>query len=273
MRNFGLIPVVIVCALQFFVSCAPSKPHSKASKEFEMCEQYLRSTDSAVGLKECRECAAKNVPMCQLAMGLYNSNVDLDSAKKYLTASAKNGNPIAAGNLFSLYQYEKKNDSASYWKNMAILKGYQQVDSSALESPQLYGGIDSLFAYDGSWETSKVRCVYSSASDSACPAYKLKIKISGDSVEVYMPVNKDWKLIDRKFIISKTKSNAVLFNTKSGWDFEGEWVETWNITLTKFNKNKMGMHFIRQVNNLHLPTGTDHSKFSFVNISELEISE
>jgi hypothetical protein len=132
---------------------------------------------------------------------------------------------------------------------------------------------DDSKRFDGNWHGffSFAQAPLSWAKAKPGAGLNFRLVVDGANVRVFI-VQKD-RTVEFKpgaFHISAYMTNAVVFATDSGSDEEGTWVETVAFTLTQKNATTLLADYSRVVNNLNLPSTSDHSKFAVVGIGELK---
>lgn len=124
------------------------------------------------------------------------------------------------------------------------------------EKPEFYlGGINGVFVGD----LQQVKGIGYPFVATGSHQLSMMLVISDDDVSVYTGTpEKDLKEVKfEKFNITRHKTNAVIYaqdseSKKLNEEDTGEWVETWNITLTRKNDGAVYVYLVRAVNNFLL---------------------
>lgn len=118
---------------------------------------------------------------------------------------------------------------------------------------------------DGTWE-GELPTVYTDQPGFRKP-HLVKISIQGDQAKVYFRDLDGWSEVKPgAFHIRRHKSNAIIHAIDDGWDIDGNWVETWVVSVVRIDDEKMRATYQRYVNNIHLPRHAAHA--SMVRIAE-----
>lgn len=128
-------------------------------------------------------------------------------------------------------------------------------------APDLVGPLDGT--WEGTWEGDLIFLQGATLDQKGPVTVRYRLTIQGPIVHVYIVRPQDVREIKPfKFHMDFLMTNAVVYETDSGHDDEGTWVETWAFTLTQIDKDTVLTNFSRMVNNLDLPLSSDHSKFA-----------
>jgi hypothetical protein len=60
------------------------------------------------------------------------------------------------------------------------------------------------------------------------------------------------------------KQSAAITAFDSGWDFDGEWIESWTIQLLRVGLDDARVSYLRTVNNPHMPAAISWRTFSSI---------
>ena len=97
------------------------------------------------------------------------------------------------------------------------------------------------------------------------PPLDYRVTIENDTAKVFYEL--DGKSIEAKpgkFRIVRQGQTTVISSFDSGWDFEGQWIETWTFHLLRTSEKSAFVNFVRTVNNPYLPVTFNWKTFSVV---------
>ncbi len=92
-----------------------------------------------------------------------------------------------------------------------------------------------------------------------------KMTLQGQRASVYFG---ETEVKPTSFQAQIYKTNAVVFATDTGEDKDGQWVETWNFTITQKDPETLIVVFSRVVNNLGVSEEKNEGKFFVVALGE-----
>jgi hypothetical protein len=131
---------------------------------------------------------------------------------------------------------------------------------------------EDLGSLDGVWEGD---LAFVDPPDSISEAkWRFRLEIHGNKAKVITipseeSSGKPHEVKPGKFIVAQYGPSGVVLALDAGHDNEGTWVETWNFTVTKKDKNTLITRWCRMVNNIDLPLSVSHSKFALIAAGEM----
>jgi hypothetical protein len=111
------------------------------------------------------------------------------------------------------------------------------------------------FSFDGRWSATLKWVQEPPASG---PAPVLGLTLSRGKATIYMYSGQEWvEVKPGKFEVRQADDSVVISTLDSGWDLDGKWVESWTLHLLRLSDQEALVHFIRTVNNLHVPPSSN----------------
>jgi hypothetical protein len=108
--------------------------------------------------------------------------------------------------------------------------------------------------FDGTWSSS-LSWVQKSAASGSAP--ELRLTLSKGTAKVFMRSGQDWiEVKSGKLEVRQVDDTLVISTLDSGWDLDGKWVESWTLQLLRLSDQEAALHFVRTVNNLHMPASS-----------------
>lgn len=94
--------------------------------------------------------------------------------------------------------------------------------------------------------------------------------VGDDRAQEFTGENFELEAKPGKFKVERTATNMIIFETDSGEDNDGIWVETWAFVMTQKDRDTLITNFYRVVNNTEMPVNARDSKFSIAKTGELK---
>jgi hypothetical protein len=247
------------------------------AKAYEKCVVLATQDRAALGkaIDVCRAPAEVGIPGAQYALGVAllsrNEAGDHTRGVEWLEKAAGAGSPAAAFALAGVLLQEDSPASKERGRNLlrtAICAGYPYA-ISALEQG---GGTRENVGcqpspqenFDGEW-IADLKWLKSGAVAADTPAYQLKMVLSGNNVQVFRQAESKWvEVKPGQFKLERLKQSAAITAFDSGWDFDGEWIESWTIQLLRVGIDDARVSYLRTVNNLHMPAAIRWRTFSSI---------
>lgn len=122
---------------------------------------------------------------------------------------------------------------------------------------------------NGTWEGSlgPINGPGLTASDKRLP---IRMIVGDDRAQEFTGENFELEAKPGKFKVERTATNMIIFETDSGEDNDGIWVETWAFVMTQKDRDTLITNFYRVVNNTEMPVNARDSKFSIAKTGELK---
>jgi hypothetical protein len=219
---------------------------------------------SGKAVEMCLAPAKVGVPGAQYALGA--ALLDRDEAGdrttgiEWLEKSAASGNPAAAFRLAGALLEEESPASQARARDLfkaAACAGYPyaldalQQDGVTRESIGCPPVPEEDFA--GEW-IADLESVTPGAIGADASKYELKIVIANDSPRVFAKFDNVWDEVKPgRFEVHKHGQTATVAAVDKGWDFDGEWIESWTIQLLRTGRDEAHVAYLRTVNNVYLP--------------------
>jgi hypothetical protein len=94
---------------------------------------------------------------------------------------------------------------------------------------------------------------------------EMKVVISGGQASVLMKGKGDWiDVKPGKWHVSQVEQTVVLSAIDEGSDFDGVWIEAWDVHLLRLNADEAVMSYMRTVNNRDMPASLSWRTFTTV---------
>jgi hypothetical protein len=246
-------------------------------EKYEKCVGFALSEGPppAEAVEACIVPARQGLPGAQYALAnilaARSKSGPTPDAINWLEKAAKAGHPPAAFALANVYANSEQKDAqerGSELLRLAICSGYPPAEKELAEIGLDKARIDCSkfgpFKFDGTWSAALKWTQQSQASNSNSSP-ELRVTISNQQAKVYMRSGQDWMEVKPgKFEFRQADDSLILSALDSGWDFDGKWVESWTLHLFRVSDQEATLHFMRTVNNLHLPASSPLKVFTGV---------
>lgn len=244
-------------------------------KAYQGCVTAASDPNGTAGkaIETCLPPAKVGIPGAQYALGasLVNRNEagDRTSGIEWLEKSAASGNPAAAFTLAGILLQEESPASQSRGRDFfkaSVCAGYPH----ALSALQQGGGkrenvpCPTVPAEDftGEW-IADLKWVKAGAVAAENANYQFKIVIANDVPSVFAKFDSTWTEVKPgRFKLEKYGQSATIAAVDRGWDFDGEWIESWTIQLLRTGRDEAHVAYLRTVNNPYMPTTFHWRAFS-----------
>jgi hypothetical protein len=247
------------------------------AKAYQECVELATQDRAALrkAIDVCRAPAEAGIPGAQYALGVAlvdrNEAGDRTLGIEWLEKAAGAGNPAAAFALAGILLQEDSPASQERGRNllkMSICAGYPYAVAALKQSgatrENLGCPVPPEENFDGEW-IADLQWLKSGAVAPDAPTYQLKIVLSGTNVQVFRQVESKWvEVKPGRFKLEQLKQSAAITAFDSGWDFDGEWIESWTIQLRRVGLDEARVSYLRTVNNPHLPAAISWRTFSSI---------
>ncbi len=228
-----------------------------------------RATPSVV-MAACKETADKGIPAAQYVIGVTFLNADgvkSPQALEWLTRAAATGHPPAQHALAMIKMSSAVESDRSEGRELmrqSACSGFPQasqlLENAKIPRAQLHCD-DSPTNFNGTWN---MALVTTKAPPAGTPKLNYRILIENDASKVFYEADGKWiESKPGKFRLIREGQTAVISSIDSGWDFDGQWIETWSFYLLRTGNKTAFASFVRTVNNPHLPPSLNWKAFSF----------
>jgi hypothetical protein len=220
----------------------------------------------------CLSPAKAGIAGAQYAIGasLVNRNEagDHTAGIDWLEKAAASGNPASAFLLAGILLQEQSPAAQSRGRDylkLAVCAGYPHALSALQQGGIKRENVDCPPVpeedFSGEWMADLTWV--KSGVPSKTPGYQLKIVIADDSPRVFAKVDTAWTEVKPgRFKLEKHKQSATVTTTDTGWDFDGEWIESWTIQLLRTSVDEAEVAYLRVVNNPHMSAAISWRAFS-----------
>jgi hypothetical protein len=229
--------------------------------------------DPKEALAACAGPAAQGIPGAQYAMGallLKTANGGVPpEATMWLEKAVASGHAGAAYMLALALTRGKdpaNQERIRQLKTMAACGDYSQaladIKRAGITKEQLHcpSRVDADFT--GEWSGA---LQWTKTSPAADHGPELKVVIAAGNAKVFMKRDSDWiEVKPGKFRMTQVEETAVITVIDEGSDFDGIWIEAWDIHLLRLNADEAVMSFLRTVNNRDMPAALSWRTFSTV---------
>jgi len=127
-----------------------------------------------------------------------------------------------------------------------------------------------LGALDGAWEGT-MTVVHDEPATATGDSVRMRLQFDGDQTRVF--INRSGapfrEVKPGQFRTTRVGPSAVITAVDTGVDNEGTWVESWSFSVTLLSADTLMTRFTRIVNNVNLPSDSDHGKFAYVSVGTL----
>ena len=116
--------------------------------------------------------------------------------------------------------------------------------------------------FTGEW-IADLKWVKSGAVAAGTSNYQFKIVIANDVPRVFTKFDSTWTEVKPgRFKLEKDGQSATIAAIDRGWDFDGEWIESWTIQLLRTGRDDAHVAYLRTVNNPYMPKTFNWRAFS-----------
>jgi hypothetical protein len=252
----------LACFISVVLTAGASAPCTAAVDKaaYARCTTTASSGKADVdeAIAACVTSAQEDVPGAMYVLGaLLLKKADRHAeALSWLEKAAKAGHPAAALALAKLYLDSE--DKAVIEHGRALLRtaacsGYPeavklaQAKSLSLAMMNCRSGVYSNFV--GTW-SGTLKSVKSGEEGGS----ELRVVIDESGAHVFFRLNNSWaEAKPGKFSLTSKDGTAVISTLDTGWDFDGEWIETWEIHLLRLDTSEAFVNLTRTVNNPDMP--------------------
>jgi hypothetical protein len=225
----------------------------------------------AAVLAACKGIADQGVPAAQYLIGMSFLNTDGFSSPEaavWLQRAATLGNPPAQTAL-AIVKLNQKNEKAieegrDLLRRAACNGTRQALDliAQAKVKREQLGCDDSLLDFNGTWQAD---LTFLKTPPSGPSQFSYRVVVEGTSVRVLRESGGEWSEVKPgKFTLRREGQTAIVTAIDSGWDFDGQWIETWTFHLLRTGEKTAFTNFVRTVNNPHLPVSLSWRAFAGV---------
>ena len=264
----------VIAAATIGVTAVAQKTSDADVKRYQECVVAATKDDITLAavVAACVAPAEAGIPGAQYLLGITlvsrDEAGDRSAGIDWLEKSAATGNPAAA---FALAGFLLQQDApASQTRGRDLLKssvctGYPH----ALQAFEQAGVTRDKIAcppvpeedFRGEW-IAELKVVNSGLAGDV-DKHKFKIVLSDDEARVFTNGDSDWREVKPgRFKMERNKQSVTITAADSGWDFDGEWIESWTIQLLRTGVDDAHAVFLRTVNNPHMPRGFSWRAFS-----------
>ncbi|HEY0159151.1 MAG TPA: hypothetical protein VGF28_17825 [Thermoanaerobaculia bacterium] len=244
-------------------------------KAYHDCVTAASDPDGTPGkaVELCLGPAKVGIPGAQYALGAWlvnrNEAGDRTAGIQWLEKSAASGNPAAAFTLAGILLQEES--PAAQARGSAALKaavcaGYPHALAALRD-----GGVERANVgcppvpeedFNGEW-LADLKPVKNGAAAAEAEKYQLKVVIEGDVPRVFANDDGTWNEVKPgRFTLEKHGQSATVVAIDRGWDFDGEWIESWTIQLLRTAPDEAHVAYLRTVNNPYMPRTFEWRAFS-----------
>lgn len=119
----------------------------------------------------------------------------------------------------------------------------------------------------GTWTASLAWATAQPGEGSQPP--RLQVRLGGATAQVRIESDGKWIPVkDGSFTVTQLDGTAIVQSLDSGWDLDGEWVESWVVHLHRLDSARARMTLLRSVRNVHLPIDSEWKVFSNLAVGE-----
>jgi hypothetical protein len=222
-----------------------------------------------VVMAACKGIADNGIPAAQFVIGVTFLNADgvkSPQALEWLTRAAATGHPPAQHALAMIKMSSAVESDRSEGRELmrqSACSGFPQanqlLEKVKVPRAQLHCD-DSPTNFAGTWN---LALVTTKAPPAGTPKRNYRISIENDAAKVFYEDKDKW--IESKpgtFRLTREGQTAVISSIDSGWDFDGQWIETWTFYLLRTGEKTAFASFVRTVNNPHLPPSLSWKAFN-----------
>lgn len=235
-------------------------------KAYQECVAAATDPNGTPGkaVETCLAPAKVGIPGAQYALGasLVNRNEagDRTAGIEWLEKSAGSGNPAAAFTLAGILLQEQSPASQARGRDFlkaAVCAGYPHALSALQQGGVKRESVGCLPVpeedFTGEW-IADLKWVKSGVVSAEASNYQLKIVIESDSPRVFAKFDGTWTEVKPdRFKLEKHGQSATVVAIDRGWDFDGEWIESWTIQLLRTGRDEAHVAYLRTVNNPYMP--------------------
>lgn len=266
----------IAGCLMLSLLAPPMAADDSAMEAYGACVEVLTSgaplPTNAVEL--CTRARQTKLPGADYALALLllrdDESAGLTEATELLELAVESGHPGAAFTLAGLHL--RSTDPASRRRgqqlfNFAFCSGHPQAKEVApglgFSPRDLECHTPSPLDLSGSW-FSELRWV-TAEPGSETPAPEIRVVLSGSTAQVYLKSDGAWREVKPgSFVATQLDGTAVVRSLDTGWDLDGQWVESWTIHLQRLDPGRGHMSLLRSVNNVYLPASSEWKTFTYL---------
>ena len=229
--------------------------------------------DFDAALAACREPAEKGIPGAQYAMGavLVNAAGGAASAEavQWLEKAVAQGHPGAAyvlAGVLATKDAAANRERVSQLFQVAVCGDYppalQEMTSVGLTKEKMQCPARTDVDFTGEWGGT---LQWTKASPGAASGPELKVTIAEGKASVFMKHEGEWiEVKPGKFRVTQVQQTLVLSAMDSDSDFDGVWIEAWDIHLLRLNADEAQLSYLRTVNNRDMPASLTWRTFTTV---------
>ncbi|MDP9192628.1 MAG: hypothetical protein M3P06_13090 [Acidobacteriota bacterium] len=244
-------------------------------KAYTDCVAAATQDDGAPAkvISVCLSPAKAGIPGAQYALGVSlvgrNEAGDYTAGVDWLEKSAAAGNPAAAFVLASILLKQDAPASVARGRDflkMSVCAGYpyalQALGQGGVSRDKVGCPPVPEEDFSGEW-IADLKWLKTGVASPETPTYQLKITVAGDAARVFTKLDTEWKEVKPgRFRIETHKQSATVTAVDLGFDFDGEWIESWTIQLLRLGVDEAHVAYLRTVNNPHMPRGFSWRAFS-----------
>lgn len=226
-------------------------------------------------LAACSGPASRGATGAMYALGVLLSKsaraTDRMASVSWLEKAANAGHALAAfrlakANLDGASEAERA--TGTKWLRFAACSGYTPAEEMAkargISAVMSDCPARALADFEGTWagELAGLK-----ADD---PVRLVQISVRGNAVHVLTKATDKWIEVKAgKFTMSQLGPSLMITALDSGWDLDGQWIESWSFALLRLAPNEVFTTFTRSVNNPNLPTNLEWRFFTSVSEGRL----
>jgi hypothetical protein len=239
---------------------------------YQRCQDAASTAKGDVreAIAACAAPAAQGVPGAQYALGALLLNAGGDTRAEgmaWLEKAVASGHTGAAYLLARVVGVEPaQRERAKQLMTTAACGDYpvalDELKRAGMTKEQLHCPARADADFTGEW-SGPLQWVKISPAAAAGP--QLKVVISEGKPSVFFKRGDAWMEVKPgKFTLRQVEQTAVISVIESGSDFDGVWIEAWDIHLLRLNADEAMLSYMRTVNNRDLPASIGWRTFSTV---------
>jgi hypothetical protein len=240
-------------------------------------EAYSRCTSAVTkpgakpseGVEACLQSAQEGVPGAQYAMGALMINASGGKASPeaiaWLEKAVAQGHAGAAYVLGSVLQTDVSQTKRA--RDLLRMSACGEYGAALAAMKKAGGTIEQLHCvpredtdFTGEWSGT---LKWTTVSPGASSGPELKVVLAAGDAHVFMKVQGEWlEVKPGKVHVTQLQQTAVLSAIDSGSDFDGVWIEAWDIHLLRLSADEAVLSYMRTVNNRDMPASLSWRTFT-----------
>ncbi len=225
-------------------------------------ETLMTAKNLEEAIDACKESASQGVPGAQFALGglLMKTahGAAYDEALQWLEKAVAQGHTgaayLLAGALKTRNEPEQQQRVSELF-NMAACRDYpaalEELKRAGLTKEELHCTARADTDFTGAWTGS---LQWTKVSPGAGSGPELKVVLADGKASVFMKHDGAWNEVKPgKFQVKQLEQTLVISAIDSGSDFDGVWIEAWDIHLLRLDADTALLDFMRSVNNRDMP--------------------